>query len=70
MSNSWDNYFSHYSDWDEAHCFNVRLELKFEQNIKSLRAFIHSLRVFKTSQERKEIIRMASEIREIKVVST
>ena len=36
MSNSWDKYFSHYSDWDEAHCFNVRLELKFEENIKSL----------------------------------
>tara|TARA_B100000965_G_scaffold390717_1_gene398038 strand:- start:489 stop:821 length:333 start_codon:yes stop_codon:yes gene_type:complete len=36
MSNSWDNYFSHYSDWDDAHCFNVRLELKFEEKIKSL----------------------------------
>ena len=36
MSNSWDNYFDHYSDWDEAHCFNVRLELKFEENLKSL----------------------------------
>ena len=36
MSNSWDNYFSHYSDWDESHCFNVRLELKFEENLKSL----------------------------------
>ena len=36
MKNSWDNYFDHYSDWDEAHCFNVRLELKFEENIKSL----------------------------------
>ena len=36
MPNSWDKYFSHYSDWDEAHCFNVRLELKFEENIKSL----------------------------------
>ncbi|MBW3041722.1 hypothetical protein [Prochlorococcus marinus] len=36
MANSWDNYFSHYSDWDDAHCFNVRLELKFEENIKSL----------------------------------
>ncbi len=36
MSNSWDNYFSHYSDWDDAHCFNVRLELKYEENIKSL----------------------------------
>jgi len=36
MSNSWDNYFDHYTDWDDAHCFNVRLELKFEDNIKSL----------------------------------
>ena len=36
MTNSWDNYFAHYSDWDDAHCFNVRLELKFEEEIKSL----------------------------------
>ena len=36
MSNSWDNYFEHYSDWDEAHCFNVRLELAYEEQIKSL----------------------------------
>tara|TARA_B100001250_G_scaffold189344_1_gene162672 strand:- start:2626 stop:2961 length:336 start_codon:yes stop_codon:yes gene_type:complete len=36
MSNSWDNYFAHYLDWDEAHCFNIRIELKFEENIKSL----------------------------------
>tara|TARA_B100000965_G_scaffold180318_1_gene150441 strand:+ start:353 stop:688 length:336 start_codon:yes stop_codon:yes gene_type:complete len=36
MKNSWDNYFDHYSDWDDAHCFNVRLELKFEENIKTL----------------------------------
>ena len=36
MSNSWDVYFSHYSDWDDSHCFNVRLELKFEEEIKRL----------------------------------
>ena len=36
MSNSWDKYFAHYSDWDDAHRFNVRLELKFEENIKNL----------------------------------
>ena len=36
MPNSWDEYFAHYSDWDEAHCFNVRLELKFEDEIKKL----------------------------------
>ena len=36
MSNSWDNYFSYYSDWDESHCFNVRLELRFEDKLKSL----------------------------------
>ena len=36
MSNSWDNYFSHYSDWDDAHCFNVKIELKFLEEIKKL----------------------------------
>ena len=36
MANSWDKYFNHYSDWDEAHCFIVRLELKFEEKIKNL----------------------------------
>ena len=36
MSNSWDKYFEHYSDWDDAHCFNVRLELKFEEEVKGL----------------------------------
>ncbi len=36
MPNSWDKYFSHYSDWDDAHCFNIRLELKFEEEIKKL----------------------------------
>ena len=36
MSNSWDNYFDHYSDWDDAHCFNVRLELKFEEKLQRL----------------------------------
>ena len=36
MPNSWDNYFSYYSDWDEAHCFNVRVELKFEAEIQKL----------------------------------
>jgi len=36
MSNSWDKYFALYSDWDQAHCFNVRLELRFEENIKKL----------------------------------
>ena len=36
MSNSWDNYFSHYSDWDHAHCFNIRLDIKFEEKIKNL----------------------------------
>ena len=36
MPNSWDNYFAHYADWDDSHCFNVRLELKFEDKLKSL----------------------------------
>ena len=36
MPNSWDIYFAHYSDWDDEHRFNVRLELKYEKEIKSL----------------------------------
>ena len=36
MPNSWDQYFSHYSDWDDAHRFNVRIEIKFEDEIKRL----------------------------------
>ena len=36
MTNSWDLYFSHYTDWDDSHCFNVRIELKFEEQIKRL----------------------------------
>ena len=36
MSNSWSNYFAHFEDWDDAHCFNVRVELKFEEQIKQL----------------------------------
>ena len=36
MSNSWDKYFEYYSDWDYSHCFNVRLELKFEEKLKRL----------------------------------
>ncbi len=36
MPNSWDKYFSIYSDWDEAHSFNVRLELKYEEELKNL----------------------------------
>ena len=36
MADSWNKYFTHYTDWDDAHCFNVRLELKFEDEIKRL----------------------------------
>ena len=36
MLNSWDNYFAHYSDWDDAHRFNVRLELKYESELMKL----------------------------------
>ena len=36
MPNSWDNYFAHYSDWDDAHCFNIRIEPKFEKHLNSL----------------------------------
>jgi len=35
----------------------------------SVRAFLPSLRVFKTSQESEEMIRMVREIRDIRVVS-
>ena len=35
MPSSWDQYFSQYSDWDDAHCFNVRIELEFEEEIKN-----------------------------------
>tara|TARA_Y100001968_G_C19280827_1_gene679097 strand:- start:230 stop:565 length:336 start_codon:yes stop_codon:yes gene_type:complete len=36
MSNSWDEYYNHYSDWDEARQFNVRVDLRFEDNLKGL----------------------------------
>ena len=36
MTNSWDEYYKHYSDWDGAHRFNVRVELSFEDKLKSL----------------------------------
>tara|TARA_Y100001968_G_scaffold281494_1_gene278767 strand:- start:1 stop:336 length:336 start_codon:yes stop_codon:yes gene_type:complete len=36
MANTWDSYYSHYDDWDEAHRFKVRVELKFEENLKAL----------------------------------
>ena len=36
MSNSWDDYYSHYIDWDDSHCFNVRIELKFEEELHKL----------------------------------
>ena len=36
MPSSWNEYFSLYSDWDDAHRFNVRIELKFEDEIKCL----------------------------------
>ncbi len=36
MSNSWDNYYTNYQDWDEAHRFIVRIELKYENKLKSL----------------------------------
>ena len=36
MPSSWDKYFSLYSDWDLSHCFNVRLELRFEHELKKL----------------------------------
>ena len=36
MTNSWDNYFAHFSDWDDSHSFNVRVELKYEEDVKRL----------------------------------
>ncbi len=36
MPNSWDSYFELYTDWDDSHCFNVRIELKYEDKIKNL----------------------------------
>ena len=36
MPNSWDKYYLSYIDWDESHCFNVRIELKYEDEINRL----------------------------------
>ena len=48
MSNSWDKYYAHFSDWDETHCFNIKLELKYENDIKKLGyvEFINSDNIF------------------------
>ena len=48
MSNSWDKYYAHFSDWDETHCFNIKLELKYENDIKKLGyvQFINSDNIF------------------------
>tara|TARA_Y100001968_G_C19144458_1_gene613063 strand:+ start:385 stop:720 length:336 start_codon:yes stop_codon:yes gene_type:complete len=36
MSNSWDEYYNHFSDWDEAHKFTVRVELRYETELIKL----------------------------------
>ena len=36
MPHSWESYFAHYTDWDDSHCFNVRIELGYEDQIKNL----------------------------------
>ena len=36
MPNSWDEYYNHYTDWDDAHRFNVRVELIYEEDLKKL----------------------------------
>ena len=36
MDNSWDEYYSKYTDWDEAHCFNIRIELQYENELIKL----------------------------------
>ena len=48
MPNSWDKYYAHFSDWDETHCFNIKLELKYENDIKKLGyvEFINSDNIF------------------------
>jgi len=36
MSNSWDEYYGLYTDWDDSHSFNVRIELRYEENLRNL----------------------------------
>ena len=36
MRNSWDNYYDRYSDWDEAHVFNVKVKLEYEGKLSEL----------------------------------
>ena len=36
MDNSWDEYYRKYTDWDEAHCFNIRIELQYENELIKL----------------------------------
>ena len=36
LNYTWDEYYKHYTDWDDAHRFNVRLELVSEKNLQSL----------------------------------
>ena len=63
MANSWDQYFLHYSDWDDSHCFNVRIELKFEDEIKFLGyvEYVNSDDIF-LKDEKTESIIMIGEI--------
>ena len=44
-------------------------DIYFDSLFTSLKAFLPSFRVLNTSQEREEIIKKVSEIREIKIVS-
>ena len=36
MNNSWHEYYSHYTDWDDSHCFNIRVEIRYEEELKKL----------------------------------
>ena len=50
------------------HYFKCVCDLYDQSLFSSFRAFLPSLSVLKTSQEREEIIRMVSAMREIRVV--
>ena len=58
MANSWDEYYRHYSDWDYAHCFNVRVELRYEQELTTLgyKKFEDSTEYFSLDKGQDELV--------------
>tara|TARA_Y100001968_G_C19338538_1_gene708192 strand:- start:680 stop:1015 length:336 start_codon:yes stop_codon:yes gene_type:complete len=36
MVNSWDAYYQRFTDWDEAHSFNVQIKPEFEKDLIDL----------------------------------